>query len=107
MRRYRRPGELLPRGYGTAWWDWARNQGVCYPVPINLLARWARAAWLRLARGPRQKAEMAAFRRGVSASEASCIGHYARGVADGRAQLHRELMERVSQKSPESREHTP
>lgn len=45
------PPELrdLPRGYGLAWYDPAYGRAVCYLVPFNLVAGWARGAWMALA----------------------------------------------------------
>lgn len=43
-------GGLLPRFYGVAWFDdWRTHSAVCLPVPINVLARVLRDAWLYLA----------------------------------------------------------
>lgn len=36
-------GAMIPRGYGLAYWDFYRAEGVYYPIPLNLLARlWVR-----------------------------------------------------------------
>ena len=35
-------GEILPRFYGVAWIDWYRDQAVCLPLGLNLLAGCAR-----------------------------------------------------------------
>lgn len=36
-------GTIIPRGYGLAYWDFYRAEGVYYPIPFNLLARlWVR-----------------------------------------------------------------
>lgn len=42
------PGELLPRGYGIAWVHWHRDEAVCMPVPLNVLAGAMHTAWLWL-----------------------------------------------------------
>lgn len=55
LRRVIDEGEMLPRGYGVAWEDATTYlQGgcftvVCYPVPLNLLFRWARNSYWFLA----------------------------------------------------------
>lgn len=35
-------GEKLPWGYGLAYWLPHAHASVCYPVPFNLVVRWAR-----------------------------------------------------------------
>jgi hypothetical protein len=44
-----RYGERIPRGYGLAWRDYARDLVVCLPLGLNVLAAWGIAAlrWLR------------------------------------------------------------
>ncbi len=32
----------LPFGYGVAYWDFALDEAILYPVGINLLVRWLR-----------------------------------------------------------------
>jgi hypothetical protein len=43
-----RPAEMLPAFYGIAWRDWLRDEAICLPVPLNVLARLARAGWVWL-----------------------------------------------------------
>ncbi|MET3390652.1 hypothetical protein ABIC33_001275 [Variovorax sp. 1140] len=45
IRKYCGQGEMLPRGYGIAWVDFASDKAVCYPVVLNLVAAFLRAAW--------------------------------------------------------------
>ncbi len=40
-------GDVIPRGYGVAWIDAYTPRAHCLPVPLNLIVRAARAAWLR------------------------------------------------------------
>ena len=42
-----REGERYPRGYGFAYMGepWLDHK-VAYPIPLNLVVRWARAAWI-------------------------------------------------------------
>ena len=47
LRREVAAGIMLPRFYGIAYIDIMRNLRVCYPIPLNLLVRWARNAWWR------------------------------------------------------------
>lgn len=38
--------KAIPWGYGLAYWDYARAEGVFCPVPINWIVRyWRRAYW--------------------------------------------------------------
>lgn len=36
--------EVIPKGYGLAYWDFPRQEGIFYLIPFNLLARF----WLYL-----------------------------------------------------------
>lgn len=38
--------EVVPFGYGIAWRRWDRHTSVCYPIPLNLVARLARRVWV-------------------------------------------------------------
>ena len=39
-------GERIPILYGLAYWDYARAQGVFYPIPINyIVCYWRRFYW--------------------------------------------------------------
>jgi len=61
------PGDPYPRGYGRAWDVDFGRASVCYPIPLNWLARWILLAWLRLTRGGHGWMERelgAAYRRG-------------------------------------------
>lgn len=44
--KYVREYELIPRGYRIAWRDWRRNQGVCLPFGIHLIAIVIRRVWI-------------------------------------------------------------
>ena len=35
-------GMQIPKGYGIAWRDFARDQAICYPLILNLIFRWIR-----------------------------------------------------------------
>ena len=39
-------GETYPRWYGLAWIDFVRCEAVCYPIPLNVLARALYLAWV-------------------------------------------------------------
>ena len=41
-------GEIMPRGYGLAYIDFARQSFVCYPFPINHLIRIYRDIWYKV-----------------------------------------------------------
>lgn len=43
------PGCKIPIGFGWAYTDYARDYRVAYPVPINLMVRWARNFWWAIA----------------------------------------------------------
>lgn len=46
-------GGFYPRGYGVAWDRYDRLSVVCYPVPLNIVARFVRSAYFALRSGPR------------------------------------------------------
>lgn len=37
MKREISPGEMIPRFYGIAYYDYPRNRAICYPLFINLI----------------------------------------------------------------------
>jgi flagellar biosynthesis/type III secretory pathway protein FliH len=42
-----RQGEMMPRFYGLAYYEFHRDEQVAYLIPFNLIVRWARdLAWL-------------------------------------------------------------
>lgn len=45
MKRYVEEGEVLPKGYGIAYYEGMNQRYVAYPVPINHLVRVARDLW--------------------------------------------------------------
>ena len=44
-------GEAAPWWYGVAYYSPYSDHTICYPVPINLIVRAARAIWWALRRG--------------------------------------------------------
>jgi hypothetical protein len=71
LRKYLGPGECLPAWYGIAWVEWQSDRGVCYPVPLNIIAGVIRATWIWLRHGWRIVP--------VNSRDA-----YAQGLRDGR-----------------------
>lgn len=65
-------GEIIPAWYGCAWRDWASNRMVCLPVPLNVLASYARGAYMWL-------------RFGFMPVPSNPRDAYAQGLRDGRA----------------------
>lgn len=49
LKRLVRPCEMAPWGYGLAYREFNMNVAVCYPVPLNLVIRWARNLFFWLA----------------------------------------------------------
>jgi hypothetical protein len=43
--------EMIPRGYGLAYWEYDRNVAVVYPIPFNLVVRLIREIYIRLVMG--------------------------------------------------------
>jgi len=74
LRKIIREGGYYPKGYGRAWDDWSTlgqpdNVAViCYPVPLNLLFRWARNCWWWLHRGWRREFARERFERQLAAN---------------------------------------
>ena len=68
-------GERLPRGHGIAWYCFETADYVLYPIPLNVIARWARQFyhWCRKYEPGASENELQAIRRGA----------YQRGRKDG------------------------
>ncbi len=45
---------VVPWWLGLAYWRWDREEAVCYPIPVNLIVRWARNGyfWLKATHRP-------------------------------------------------------
>ena len=56
-------GEMAPWWYGAAYYSAYDDFLVCYPVPINIIVRWAREIGWRLRRG-KADAISTAYKRG-------------------------------------------
>lgn len=41
-------GELLPRFYGVAWFDWRGDHAVCLPLGLNVLAALGRTVYFSI-----------------------------------------------------------
>ena len=41
-------GDMIPRFYGVAWRDYYRNQAVCLPIGLNLIAALVRMVYHRI-----------------------------------------------------------
>lgn len=82
IQRFIPAGEMLPRGYGVAWWRWELDSAVVLPIPINVIAGWLHRVWFWLMRG-----------LPPSALEARLIAEYRRGEHD-RTELMRAEYER-------------
>lgn len=51
MRKLVSEGNILPWGYGRAWWDHYRDYAICYPIPLNYLLGMVRKVYFFLAQG--------------------------------------------------------
>jgi hypothetical protein len=77
IRRYAEEGEMYPPGYGLAWREWSTPRAVCYPIGLNIVARWIHDFYLDLTTPKALRDDVwsegehyAAFRRGVEAGRA-------------------------------------
>lgn len=70
-------GDLIPPYYGVAWFDWYRNQAVCLPIGLNVLAALGRTVYFSIKHAGRL----------VMANPRDA---YAQGLRDGFAQFERE-----------------
>ena len=43
------PYQLLPVGYGIAYWYEHKQIAVCYPIPINIIVVFFRNLWFKIA----------------------------------------------------------
>lgn len=78
--------EPLPPGYGIAWRRYETDTAVCYPIPLNILLGWLRAAWFWMRTGAWVK------RWDNALSEA-----YWRGRCDGKQAVFDEIERRAAQ----------
>jgi hypothetical protein len=51
MKRTICEGESMPKWYGLAYWQYDENQGVCYPIILNVMVRICRNIWWAIKRG--------------------------------------------------------
>ena len=79
MKREVAEGERLPWGYGVSYPLVTKPAWVIYPVPLNLLVRWARSFYFMLACSTRMTMELQAYRLGYS-------NGYNAGIREGRKQ---------------------
>ncbi len=68
LAQHKQECEVVPRGYGLAWRNFATASFTCYPIPLNFIFRWLRDAyfWLMSAGLPgyRERVEHKAFYQG-------------------------------------------
>lgn len=74
MRRYVAQCDVVPALYGIAWYDYARNCAVCYPLGLNKVFGLLRSLYFALFQSPgRQKQEWLidsrAYERGYKAAQ--------------------------------------
>lgn len=72
-----RQNEIIPRFYGVAWIDYYRDQAVCLPLGVNLLAALVRILYFNI-RHPRLLVTTdprAAYQQGFRAGRASVAWH--------------------------------
>lgn len=72
-------GEIIPIGYGIAWYEWQKHSAVCLPLGFNVIASAVRAAYF-------------ALRGNWNVLKANPLDTYHQGVKVGRAmrQLERQ-----------------
>ena len=84
-------GDLIPRGYGCAYYVSHTHAAVFYPIPLNWFIGWLREVWWFLMIGPRDRAyetdtaaESLGFARGYKCGRVA-VGdaEYRRGYAAG------------------------
>ena len=47
-RREIEEGEIIPKGYGVAYYNFTTHHVVCYPIPFNIFANWLRKLYFRI-----------------------------------------------------------
>lgn len=85
MKRVIAHGDSFPAFYGLAWWRQTEMTGVCYPIPLNWIARWVRDAYYFLMQGPRRK-QFDVVSAEIMRNE------YMRGLQDGEMKALREVV---------------
>jgi hypothetical protein len=82
-----RPGDTVPRGYGVAYRIFDRDLAACYPLGVNALVCWARAAlrWLRFPPGRYMGADeiIAAEQRGYERGRHDAARRVGEAYQDG------------------------
>jgi len=89
-------GARPPFGYGFAWPEFASCYTVIMPIPLNFIARWARAIYQRLVRGSPtaiDKAISTSFGRGLQQGLAMGIE---RGRKIGAAEFEERLLASIN-----------
>jgi hypothetical protein len=73
LRKIVRPGEMIPRFYGAAWYDWLSDHAVCMPLGLNVLAAVGRTAYFTIKHAGRmvQSSPRDAYEQGFRAGRAS------------------------------------
>lgn len=74
-------GALIPRGYGIAYYDIARAEVICYPIPLNIFINYARKIYWKLVKPSLPKIESVIAKA------------YSKGKFDG-WNLHKQQMEK-------------
>ena len=91
IRKLKAEGEIIPRGYGIAYRDFASYISVCYPVPLNWIVRAGREVARFLKLPPMTEGEQ-------DIAKAVQIGFdrgYDRGKSAGYSQAVRMIDERI------------
>ena len=65
--RHLHEGQRLPAYYGIAWANPCEMTWTAYPIPFNILARWARTVYYLLAAQSRRNAIATAYHEGFRA----------------------------------------
>jgi hypothetical protein len=86
--------DKIPIGYGVTFFDYVRDEYVLYPVPFNLVLRWFRILWLRLAKPELTRPErtyLIGYERGLGDRSEAIIRARKAGWEDAFKFLDKEL----------------
>ena len=79
-------GEMLPKWYGVAFYDYMQRTAICYPIPLNLIVRFIDNIWWRI-KQPH-----------ISDREADLMAAYSKGRMDGRNETLKDFNEMLDRK---------
>lgn len=86
-------GDIIPAGWGVAYWEMTAMSAVIYPLPLNWIVAGVREAYFFLAQGPKYRQLMDFYELGRRAGESAS---YERGLREGQERAYKEIRQVLS-----------